>query len=116
MQGDGTFRVDVTAEQREGYQAAWEECHEEADLGVAEAALTQEEIEWLYEANVSAYECLKDHGFAPVEPVSREVYTHAMNNPEEGPPWSPFVSDEYPGGLPTSACPEPDLYDFAQAP
>lgn len=116
MQGDGTFRVDVTPEQRDVYQAAWNECYQEADLGVAEAMLTQAEIEWLYKENVAAYECLKNSGFEPIEPVSLEVYAHALNNPEEGAPWSPFESDDYPGGLPRSTCPEPDLYEFAETP
>lgn len=111
MNPDGSFTTGVNPAQRQAFDAAWRECEQQLDYGVADDPFTDAELRWLYDQNVAAYECLKEQGYDPPEPVSFDVYAHDMA--AGTPPWSPFLPDNRPGGLPKDVCEEPDLYSFA---
>ena len=103
---DGTLTVEV-GEQRQAYEQANESCDQEVDYGAAAAPLTDEEIRWLFDENVKAYECLVSEGFSPSEPVSFGVF---LADYREGrSPWSPFLPSTGEGSIMTESCPEPDI-------
>lgn len=107
LQGDGGVRVDVADGQDDDYFATLESCRESIDTSVRDAPLSDAELEWFYEANLEAYECLTEHGFSPSEPVSLEVFRQQIERQE--PQWSPFRTDT--ARISTSQCPEPTILD-----
>ena len=108
LQSDGNIRVKVTPDQQTAYQAASEVCDEQVDPGLAALPLNDAELEWLYGDYVASYACLKAQGYDPVQPPSLQAYIGVYRS--SAPTWSPYESPERAGGLPRTACPEPDLY------
>lgn len=112
---DGSLRTKVIPEQRDDFSAVGEQCHEEVDVGLAAAPLTDAEVRWLYEGNVAAYECLRAEGYDPPAPNSFEVFARESRS-DDTPPWSPFLVEGRKGGLPQTVCKEPHLTDFDTEP
>lgn len=107
LQAGGSISVQVPPEQRASYDTASEACQKSVDYGIAANPLTPEELAWLYDENLKAYECLKGLGYEPAEPESFELFADDYRH--DRPPWSPYETESQDGGLPQDRCPEPTL-------
>lgn len=68
--------------------------------------LREAEIRRLYELQLEAAECLREHGLKPADPPSVEVFIATYRNMTDA-PWSPYDVVRDPETL--SVCPQPDI-------
>lgn len=114
--GDGMV-VDAgnTESDRAAYALAKATCEEEVGpFPEPPPPPTEEELRWLYAANVDVADCLHEHGFAFVEPPSEEVFVQTYRASLSGgpAPWHPYA--HYDSSEPEQACPQVSLADRYQ--
>lgn len=74
--------------------------------------LGPEQVSQLYDENLQAAQCLREHGYDPAQAVSQENFIKAYNAALAEPstvPWTPYQTINDPAAL--DRCPEPSLQD-----